>query len=185
MNRASLQTWRGKKLVVGLAMLLFAALPARALAHCPLCSAATGLAAVVAASLGISTGPVGVFAGAFAFATGLWLAPLIRRVFIPHQTFVLAVLSFLATILPVLPLMGDYSSISIFLGGDYGSPLNRTYVINRFLAGSIFGAITLLATPAVSRMITRLRHNTTLPYQGVALTLIFLAIEAVALEQLL
>lgn len=165
-----------------IALLVFVAFPARALAHCPLCSAATGLAAVVAVSLGISTGPVGVFAGAFAFATGLWLAPLIRRQFIPHQTFILALISFLLTIVPVLPLMGDYSSFSVFMAGDYGSTFNRTYVLNRFLVGAIVGAVTLVATPMISRGITRLRKNVTVPYQGVALTLILLALEAAALE---
>lgn len=174
-----------RKKVFILTLLALVSFPARALAHCPLCSAATGLAAVVAASLGISTGPVGVFAGAFAFATGLWLAPLIRRQFIPHQTIVLAIASFLLTILPVLPLMGDYSSISVFLAGDYGSLLNRTYLVNRFIAGAILGAITIFVTPTVSRTISRLNHNKTLPYQGIVLTLILLFVEAIALEQLL
>lgn len=174
-----------RRAAFALVLLVTAAFPARVLAHCPLCSAATGLAAVIATSLGISTGPVGVFAGAFAFATGLWLAPLICKTFIPHQAFALALLSFLATILPVLPLMGDYSSISIFLVGDYGSPLNRTYVLNRFLVGAIVGAVTLVATPSISRGVSRLRRNTTLPYQGVVLTVLLLTIEAFALEYLL
>lgn len=155
------------------------------LAHCPLCTAGAGLAAIFASYLGVGAAPIGVFIGAFSVALGWWMSRLIKKRFIPKQNVVLALISFLTIVLPLIPLMHDYSSVYISLGGDYGSLLNRTYLINIFLVGAIIGGLILLVSPYLSRRISVWRKNKMFPYQGLAVTFFLLALAAVILELLL
>jgi hypothetical protein len=174
-----------KKIIAIIFTLLFFAFAKPALAHCPLCTAGAGLAAVAASWLGVSTAPIGVFIGAFAVALGLWISRIIKKDYIPKQMIVLVVFSFLTTVLPLIPLMPGYSSIYISIGGDYGSFLNRTYLINLFLAGAILGGVLLFVAPMISKKITAWRNDRMFSYQGLIITFSLLAVMAAILEFLL
>lgn len=164
-------------------MLLFAA-PLKALAHCPLCTAGAGAAALMALGLGISPAPIAIFIGAFAIAAGLWAARFFKKQYIPRQNAALAALSYVATIAPLAPILSDYRSISIFVAGDYGSLLNRTYLINIFVAASIAGGAIVALAPRISRFVSSLRKGAVLPFQGIVITFLLLAASAVAVELL-
>ncbi len=152
------------------------------LAHCPLCTIGAGAAAVGASWLGVGNGAIGVFIGAFAVALGLWVSNMLKKQYIPKQRMTLAVFSFITTILPLSPIMKDYSSIYISLRGEYGSLLNRTYLVPLFLVGSILGGIILLLSPTISKKITKMNKDKTLPYQGLAITFILLFLSSVVIQ---
>lgn len=146
------------------------AVPSAAFAHCPLCVAGTGALAVFAASIGVPTSVIGVFVGALALALGLWISRMVKKKYIRHQNALLAAVIFLTTIIPIMPFVNEYRSFSLFIVGDYGSLLNRTYLINNFLLGAIVGGILLLIAPWVSQRLTELRKGKMLPYQGLGIT---------------
>lgn len=152
------------------ALLLFALVPAAALAHCPLCTAGAGFAVVIASYLGVSTVIIGIFIGAFAVALGLWLGTALKKQYIPAQKAVFAGFSFALTVLPLLPLVRDYTSFYLSLSGDYGSFLNRTYVLNKFFLGGLVGAAIMLVSPFVSGVFAALRRGRRWPYQGITIT---------------
>ncbi len=157
-------------------------LPVTVFAHCPLCTIGAGAVALGATWLGISTFTVGIFLGVFAVALGLWVGRLIKKKFIPYQTFVISLISFLTTILPLKPLFYDNTAVYITLYGEYGSLLNRTYVIDKYLIGSVIGAIILLVSPKISRSISRARNNKLFPFQGIILTFVLLLIISIVYE---
>lgn len=153
-------------------------------AHCPLCTIGAGAVALGAVSLGLSTFSVGVFIGAFGLALGLWFGRLIaeKRYYWRYQTPAIGIISFLITVLPLEGLFYDAASIYISMTGGYGSLLNRTYYIDKFLAGSIIGAVILFISPALSRILTRMRKGRMLPYQGIVLTLVILLLASTIFE---
>ncbi|MBT3865779.1 hypothetical protein HOF78_01605 [Candidatus Woesearchaeota archaeon] len=173
-----------KKLSPGL-LLAFLALPKAVSAHCPLCTIGAGAAAAGAAYLGVSGFIIGLFIGAAGLALGLWTSKLIKKKYIPFQSAIIALIIFLSITIPVLPLIQSYSSIYISWFGDYGSLLNKTYLINLFLIGSIFGALILSATPYLSKKLTKLRSGKFIPFQGIILTFSILVVVALLSEVIL
>ena len=153
-------------------------------AHCPLCSAGAGGAAALASALGIGLGVVGVFVGAFGIATGLWTASYVDGEYVPHQDRLLALGTFLAVVLPVVPLMNETVPVFLSIAGEYGTPLNRTYLIDTYLVGTAAGGGITYVTPRISARISELR-GTTVPFQGLALTFGLLGASAALLEVLL
>ena len=145
-------------------------------AHCPLCTMGAAVAAGGAAYLGVNNLVIGLFIGAFAVSMGWWFSNLIKKKFIPFQRTAIILLSFLTTILPMLSLMEGIKPFYINITGDYGSLLNRTYIFNLFLVGSILGGIIVTLTPWLSSKLTSLRNGKMLPYQGTVLTLTLLII---------
>lgn len=170
-----------KKLTPGL-LLALVSLPKAVSAHCPLCTIGAGAAAVGAAYLGVSGFIIGLFVGASSLALGLWTSKLIKKKYIPFQNGIIALITFLSITIPVLPLIQSYSSIYISWAGEYGTLLNRTYLINLFLLGSIFGAAILSLTPRLSRKLTQLRSGKFIPFQGIILTFLILAVVAFIAE---
>lgn len=156
------------------AILAMIFLPQGVLAHCPLCTIGAGAAAAGAAWLGVKYMVIGIFLGAFAVALGLWIGRMIKKSYIPHQTSLLGVLSFITTILPLRPLLKDYGSFYLSIAGDYGSFLNRTYLVDRFLLGSLIGALILVITPYISNLIIKTRGSKIFPYQGIIITFVLL-----------
>ncbi|MBS3126457.1 hypothetical protein J4453_03400 [Candidatus Woesearchaeota archaeon] len=149
------------------------ALPS-AFAHCPLCTVGAAVAAGGAAWLGINTIVIGLFIGAFAASMGWWISKAIKRKFIPFQTPLLVAFSFATTVWPMLPLLSDARPWYISIAGDYGSWLNRTYVLNLFVIGGLIGVALVSITPWLSAKITKLRHGKMLPFQGMGLTFLLL-----------
>ena len=162
-----------------LLFLLFVPLPA--FAHCPLCTLGAGAITLFAAWLGISSIIIGLFIGAFSVALGSWLARSIKKQYIPYQRWILEIFFYLTIVLPLLRFSDEYASLYISIAGDYGSLLNRVYLINLFLIGSILGAIVVMTSPFISKAITKKRQKT-LPYQGLIVTFSMLAILSIILE---
>lgn len=150
-------------------------------AHCPLCTAGAAVAAGGALWLGVSKVVVSLFLGAFAVSTGWWVSNMIKKKYIPLQKQLLILASFLLTMIPILPMMTSIQPLYISWAGDYGSWLNRTYVLDMSLYSSIFGGLLVCIMPSISKRITNLR-NKTLPFQGVILTLLLLLIVGVAIQ---
>jgi hypothetical protein len=151
-------------------------------AHCPLCTIGAATAAGGAAYLGINNAIIGVFIGAFAVSMGFWISKLIKKRYIPFQSFLIILSSFLTTVIPLLPIVKSIYPVYISLAGSYGSLLNRTYIINLFLIGSLLGALIVSIAPWLSNRITTYRHGRILPYQGILLTLMLLLIVSVVIE---
>ncbi len=169
---------KSRTLRAGLAGAALMLAPGLASAHCPLCTLGAGGAALLAAYLGISAAPVGVFVGAFGLAAGLWSAKLLRRRYVRGQADILGVLSFASVVIPVMPMMKQYYSLYVPWVGAYG----RTFAIDKFLVGAIVGAVLLYAAPALSRKLTRLRGDRMVPYQGMLISLALLVVASGALE---
>src|SRR3989338_2679944 len=170
-----------KKRIIGLALFLAAFVPEAAKAHCPLCTAGAAGAAFIAAWLGVGAGAIGIWIGAFALAMGLWIARLIKKQYVPHQRAALGVLSFATTIFPLRPILSQYSSFSLYLSGDYGSLLNRTYLVNLFILGSVIGGAIMVASPFVSTWVAKKRGKT-IPFQGIVLTFVLLLASSLIIE---
>ncbi len=147
-----------------------------AYAHCPLCTIGAAAAAGGAAYLGVSQIVIGLFIGAFAVSIGWWVSRLIKKKYIPFQKTLIVLFSFFTTILPLLAFMESIYPFYISWAGEYGSLLNRTYILNIFLVGSIIGGIIVCITPWMSSQITKLRHGKMIPFQGVILTLSLLLV---------
>jgi hypothetical protein len=172
-----------KIILLPLALLFLA--PRLALAHCPLCTVGAGALAVAAAAFGVNAAPIGVFIGAFSLALALWLAKLVKKIYIPQQKTILTIGIFLATIIPIMPLIREYRPLYISLFGNYGSLLHNTYMINLYLLGSIVGALILLISPYLSQIITKSRNGKKLPYQGLGITFLLLIIVALIFQFIL
>lgn len=154
------------------------------LAHCPLCTVGIAAAAGGAAYLGVDKAVIALFVGAFAVSTGWWVARKIKKQLIPFQMAGIILLSFLLTTIPLLPLLDRIYPIYISVAGDYGSWLNRTYIINLSLISSILGGAAVGITPWLSAKLTGLRQGKKMPYQGVLLTLGILLITSIIIQQL-
>ncbi len=153
-------------------------LPATAHAHCPLCTAGAGVVALGAAKLGVGPMSVGIFLGAFAVALGLWVARFLKKQYVPKQKALLAIFSFATTILPLQPVLADYTSVYLPFWGEYG----KTILINLFLVGAIIGGVLILLSPFLSRKLALARGGTMYPFQGMVITLLLLVSAAVVIE---
>lgn len=157
-------------------------LPGKLLAHCPLCTAGAGAAAAGAALLGVKLEVIGLLIGAFAAALGFYIANRIKKQYFPHQKWVIVISTFLLTVLPLLPLFESYTSFTVYLYGDLGTPLNRVYLIDRFLFGSILGGGVMVTIPYISGGITKLRKDRRFPYQSLSVTFLTLVALSVILQ---
>jgi|Deesub1362A_J573_1020465.scaffolds.fasta_scaffold00145_14 hypothetical protein len=163
------------------ALLISRVLISRVEAHCPLCTAGIAAAAGSALALGVRTVTIGLFVGAFAVSTGMWFAN--SKGVTGVKKFLIALIAFLVTVVPLMSVMPEYIPVYISLAGDYGSLLNRTYLLSSFLGGSLIGAILLAATPWFNKKLTELVGKR-IPFQGVVLTIISLTVVGVLLQVL-
>lgn len=145
-------------------------------AHCPLCTAAVGAGILGAQFFGLGEGIIGLFVGAFAVSTGLWIAKKIKHSIIPLQTPIIILLSWILTIIPLQGLSTQTLYVPILLGGEPGTLFNQVLFLNKIFIGSILGGIvSLLAWEFHHRLKTH--HGKVLfPFQGVALTLLALLV---------
>ena len=156
--------------------------PVAALAHCPLCTIGAGVLAIAANAIGVQHSVVGIFIGAFAVALGLWIHRLLNKQYIKYQEYILGIVSFGLTVFPLRSLLAGYTSIYIDWAGDYGSLLNRTYLIDKFLVGSLVGAVILLIAPKISSYVTKLRLGKKILRQKLFITFGLLLIVAVIFQ---
>lgn len=141
------------------------ALPKTTFAHCPLCTVGAGALAVLAASMGVSAGIVGIFIGTFASVLSLYLNKLIKKVYFKGQQIVIVALVYLSTVIPIAPLVRDYDPLYISWIGEYGTLLNNTYTIDLYWYGIILGTIAVAITPFISKTVTKIRGGKKINYQ--------------------
>ncbi|SRR3989344_138890 len=151
-------------------------------AHCPLCTAGAALAAGGALWLGVNVIVIGLFIGAFALSLGFWTSKLVKKKFIPYQATAMILLVFLLTVVPIMPIMTNVLPINVWITGDYGSWLNRTYLINSFFVGSLIGGALVSLSPSLSRNISKIRGGRNIPFQGVLITLLLLVVAGALIQ---
>lgn len=154
-------------------------------AHCPLCTLGAAAVAGGALWLGVKIVVIGIFIGAFASSMGYWISRLIKRKFIPLQSMLIIAFSFITTVWPLKAVISNEHAvypIYVSLIGEYGSLLNRTYLLDHFVAGSAIGGLVVILAPWISKKISHLRGGKIIPYQGVAITLSLLIITGIIVQ---
>lgn len=147
-------------------------------AHCPLCTGAVIAGAVGAKYIGLDVSIVGIFTGAFAISTGIWVGKKIRQL-VPYQVLWAALLSFALTIIPLLGKMNEPAYIPVFLFGTAGSLFNRLYFVDKFLLGSAIGGIVTAGAYWVHLSIKARNGKVLFPFQGIALTVTLLIMASI------
>lgn len=160
-------------------------LASRVSAHCPLCTAGAAAAAGGAIWFGVNNVVVSILIGAFAVSMGWWFSRMIKKQYIPLQRTVIILLSFGLTIIPILPIIGSQDPYFISMMGEYGTLLNRTYIIDMGLVGSFIGGLIMIVSPGISQKITKLRKGKHISYQRMIVTFSLLAIAGVLAQFLL
>ena len=149
-----------------------------AMAHCPLCVIGAGAAAAGAVWLGVSKVVVALFIGAFAMSMGMWFSKLIKKKYIPFQKTLIVAIIFLTTLIPLMPIFKAIGPLYLSFIGDYGA----TYAVNYSLVSGLFGGVIVFFSPLISKKITKIRRGKTIPYQGVALTLLLLILVGILVQ---
>lgn len=156
--------------------------PVKVSAHCPLCTGGAGAAAVAAAYFGVRYGALGVFLGGFTIALSLWIASKPKKRF-KYQYQILFWGIYISTIIPFYFMFrGDYVSRYVSLGGDYGSLLNRTYLIDLFIIGTLLGSLIVYFAPKVSLALTNKRNGKSIRFQGLLINFGLLILGSVILQ---
>ena len=164
------------------AILFLSLIPAKVLAHCPLCVGGAGAAAALASFLGVKYGAIGVFMGGFAVALSLLIANRLPEKF-KFQNVLVAWAIYLTTLIPLYPfLKGDFTVWAASIAGDYGSMLNRTYLIDLFIVGSIIGSLIVLYSMKLSSYITQQRDGKMIKFQGLIITFVLLIVGALGMQ---
>ncbi len=97
-------------------------LPSLVFAHCPLCSAATGMAVATARIYGVDDAIVGLFAGGFAVSTALWMNNIAmkrngKKTFIAYQSHIFVLASLVLTLI-TLYAAGMFDGNFVIFGMD-------------------------------------------------------------------
>lgn len=158
------------------AFLVFAsaALAAQSVAaHCPLCAAATAGGVAATRLLGVDDAIVGTFIGGFAVSTGLWFSNWLSRkrngAVIPLQQAISVTASVALAIL------------TLYLANLLGStdPAYILFGVDRLLVGTLAGTAVTVGAFALHKWIRNVRGGKSLmPFQGIVLTLLVLAVTA-------
>ncbi|MBI2100988.1 hypothetical protein HYT53_00060 [Candidatus Woesearchaeota archaeon] len=169
-----------RKLFLLFLILLFFEIPF-AHAHCPLCTAAVGAAAISAKYYGLDTSIIGLLVGAFGISTGLWIGLKIKKEYFKFQFSAIVLASFLLTIVPLLSISSDSIYLPLLIFGSSGSLLNKVYWVDKMLLGSIIGGVTALLAFFIHSYIKKAKGKVLFPFQGVAITLLFLSASSLIL----
>lgn len=169
-----------KTALVLIVLFLMASVVPMAYAHCPLCTAAVGAAAVSAKYYGMDLSIIGLLIGAFGVSTGLWIGLKVRKYF-RLQLPLIVFASFLLTVIPLLAISDETLYFPLLLIGKAGSAFNKVYWINKLLLGSIIGGLMTVLSYVIHAYIKKLRGKVLFPFQGVAFTLFSLAISGLAM----
>lgn len=149
-------------------------------AHCPICTAAVGAAAISAKYYGMDVSIIGLLIGAFGISTGLWIGLKIKKYF-RFQFPIIILASFLLTVIPLLVISNEAVYFPLLLFGESGSILNRVYWINKLLFGSVIGGLVTSFAYLIHVYIKKQNGKVLFPFQGVAITLAFLALSGLSL----
>jgi hypothetical protein len=155
-----------------LLILLFS--PIIVFAYCPLCVAGTGVLVIAGYELGVKKIVMGLLIGGLAVVFGEWLNKLIKRKIFNGQDFLVIVLTFILTYLPVKSLISDYFYFTI-------TNQDHFVMIDKSLLSGIFGGLLVYLAPFISKFITQKRGKTIL-FQRIIVTLILLIIFGLILQ---
>ncbi len=170
------------KKITLLSLLLVFVVPGKIYAHCPLCTGGAGAAAIAAAYFGVKYGALGVFLGAFAVALSLMIAHKLPEKF-KYQSQVVFWALYLSTVVPFYFMFkGDYTSKYISISGDYGSMLNRTYLIDLYLIGLVVGSLIVYFSPRLSAALSKARGGKSIKFQGMIINFVLLFVAALVLQ---
>ena len=128
--------------------------------------------------LGVSKVVVALFIGAFAMSMGMWFAKIPKKRYIPFQKTLIIAVIFLTTVLPLIPLFKAIGPLYLSFIGDYGA----TYAVNYSLATSFLGGLIVFISPSLSKSLTKIRKEKTIPFQGTMLTLSLLIIFGILIQ---
>ncbi len=145
-------------------------------AHCPLCTGAVVAGAVASRYYGLDMSIVGLFIGAFAISTGLWVGLKIKKYF-KFQLPIIILASFFLTVIPVLnSVNSDSLYFPLLLFGLEGSIFNNVYWIDKILLGGVVGSLVCLLGYGTHCYIKKVKGKVFFPFQGIAITLFLLLI---------
>ena len=150
-------------------------------AHCPLCTAAVGAAAVSAKYYGLDASIIGLLIGAFGISTGLWIGLKVKKQYFKFQLPLIVLASFLLTIIPIFYIQNDSIYLPLLLFGQAGSALNKVYWVDKMLFGSILGGIITLIAYWTHITIKKAKGKVLFPFQGIAITLLFLLVSGIGI----
>lgn len=126
-------------------------------AHCPLCTAATGVGIAIAESYGVDGVIIGLWVGAFIISTALWFDRILKKKYsIPFQSAIISVLSLVLTVVP------------FYFAGMFTNPIT-IMGIDRLLFGIILGSAIAFSGTELSIWIKNIRGKVLFPYQTIVL----------------
>lgn len=112
---------------------------------------------------------------------GWWMAKKIPKEYVPYQKQSVIIASFLLTVVPILPIIGEQKAFFIGLYGNYGSLLHNTYMYDMSLLTSVIGGLVVTFSPRISGKITEMRGEH-IDYQGIIVTFITLLILGLVIQ---
>ncbi|MEK6983930.1 MAG: hypothetical protein AABX33_05130 [Nanoarchaeota archaeon] len=165
-----------KIILVSLILMLSLVIIPATHAHCPLCTAAVGTAAISAKYYGLDESAIGLLIGAFGVSTGLWIGLRIKKQYFTFQLPVIVLLSYILTIMPLMYVSSEAIYLPILWFGAAGSFLNKVYWVNKLFFGSIVGFFITLISYFLHIHLKKLNGKVLFPFQGIALTLLLLIV---------
>jgi len=150
--------------------------PIGVFAHCPLCIGSVLVLTFLGYEFGFKRIVLGFLTGALTVVFGEWFNKLIKRKFFKGQDFLVIVLTFILTYLPVKNYIFNYYSL-YFPNLGINSPI---LIDKSFLTG-IFGGFLVYIATYISKFITQKRGKTIL-FQRIIVTLVLLIIFGLILQ---
>ncbi len=161
---------RAIALMLTVAVLTSLTLIKSAAAMCPLCTAGAAIGLGVARYYGVDDTVIGLWLGALAVSTALWVNNVIKKRVrpnvVPFQSALIVAAVIASTIVPFY-----------FAGFFNGMPnmSDSIFGVNRLIFGTVIGGIIMFVGEPISSYIKR-KRNAIFPFQAILLTLLLLTI---------
>ncbi len=133
--------------------------PPLAHAHCPLCVAGAGAGLSLSRILGIDDSITGIWFAAFLGAMSLWFANTLNKRFIPMQSFVIYLATFLLTVL------------SFYKFGLVNEHNGLILNLPKLVFGVVFGGAIFYSTDLINQAIKKSKGKVLFPYQPIIFSL--------------
>jgi len=134
-----------------------------AMAHCPLCAAATGAAVIAARYYGVDDLIVSILAGGFLMSTAYWFNNLLLKRnkgknYLPWQLEILVLVTFLSTL------------YTFQLTGLLGNSMFQIYGVDKLVIGLAIGSFITVAAFSLHDYLRKMNGNRNyLPFQAIVL----------------
>ena len=160
-----------RKIFVLSSMLSAFLLSRSALAHCPLCTAATGTLVATSRIAGLDDVITGTFLGAFAVSTAFWTARVVSSKLKQESRFSMVVHPYILTVMSlVLTVLG------LQLSGVLNAFSPQIFGVDKLLFGTALGTAVSAASFELHTMIRAFNGGRNrIPFQGAVLPLSILA----------